>query len=121
MPPLAADFVEAAIGTGLVHIAPGHGADDWDLGQANALRGARDSRGGRRLSARVLLFAGGRSIVRTECPATPTGRSSRRSKAAGGLLARGTLTHSYLPGFLAPESAADLPHHATQWFILMDT
>src|SRR5712691_6573865 len=37
VPLLAADFVEADQGTGLVHIAPGHGADDWELGQANAL------------------------------------------------------------------------------------
>ena len=32
-----ADFVDADTGTGLVHIAPGHGADDWELGQANGL------------------------------------------------------------------------------------
>src|SRR6185437_484169 len=37
VPLLAADFVAADTGTGLVHIAPGHGADDWDLGQANGL------------------------------------------------------------------------------------
>ena len=32
-----ATFVEADQGTGLVHIAPGHGADDFELGQANGL------------------------------------------------------------------------------------
>ena len=37
VPLLAADFVDADTGTGLVHIAPGHGADDWELGQANGL------------------------------------------------------------------------------------
>src|SRR5947208_3468329 len=37
VPLLAADFVAADTGTGLVHIAPGHGADDWELGQANGL------------------------------------------------------------------------------------
>jgi len=32
VPALAADFPTTTEGTGFVHIAPGHGADDWDLG-----------------------------------------------------------------------------------------
>jgi len=36
-PMLAADFVTADDGTGLVHIAPGHGADDFELGHAHGL------------------------------------------------------------------------------------
>ena len=32
-----ADFVTADTGTGFVHIAPGHGADDYNLGRANGL------------------------------------------------------------------------------------
>src|SRR5947209_15154505 len=34
---LAADFVTMDTGTGLVHIAPGHGEDDYWLGRANGL------------------------------------------------------------------------------------
>src|SRR6266480_1572168 len=34
---LAADFVTPDTGTGLVHIAPGHGADDYNLGKDNNL------------------------------------------------------------------------------------
>jgi isoleucyl-tRNA synthetase len=34
---LAADFVTGDTGSGLVHIAPGHGADDYTLGSANGL------------------------------------------------------------------------------------
>ncbi len=34
---LAADFVTMDSGTGAVHIAPGHGADDFNLGRANKL------------------------------------------------------------------------------------
>jgi isoleucyl-tRNA synthetase len=33
----AADFVTADTGTGFVHIAPGHGQDDYNLGRANGL------------------------------------------------------------------------------------
>ncbi len=36
-PLLAADFVTLETGTGLVHIAPGHGADDYKLGQEHGL------------------------------------------------------------------------------------
>ena len=36
-PVLAADFVTMDSGTGLVHIAPGHGADDYILGRAHKL------------------------------------------------------------------------------------
>jgi isoleucyl-tRNA synthetase len=34
---LAADFVTSDTGTGFVHIAPGHGLDDYNLGRANGL------------------------------------------------------------------------------------
>ena len=34
----SADFVTADAGTGLVHIAPGHGHDDYQLGQQNGLQ-----------------------------------------------------------------------------------
>jgi isoleucyl-tRNA synthetase len=34
----AADFVTADTGTGFVHIAPGHGLDDYNLGRANGLQ-----------------------------------------------------------------------------------
>ena len=37
VPLLAGDFVDADQGTGLVHIAPGHGADDFELGQAHGM------------------------------------------------------------------------------------
>jgi isoleucyl-tRNA synthetase len=33
----AADFVTSDTGTGFVHIAPGHGVDDYNLGRANGL------------------------------------------------------------------------------------
>ena len=34
---LAADFVDTEQGTGLVHIAPSHGADDFELGARHGL------------------------------------------------------------------------------------
>ncbi len=37
VPLLAADFVSAEEGTGLVHVAPSHGADDFELGARHGL------------------------------------------------------------------------------------
>src|SRR6266446_4811877 len=95
VPLLAAGFVEADQGTGLVHIAPGHGADDFELGQANGLPVPDTVSGDGLYLPNVPLFAG-RAIYR------PDGKPGDANEAvigaidaAGGLLARGTLVHSY--------------------------
>ena len=118
VPLLAADFVAADTGTGLVHIAPGHGADDWELGQANSLP-VPDTVGpdGVYLPG-VPLFAG-RAVYR------PDGKPGDADKVvieavekAGGLLARGTLLHSYPHSW---RSKAPLIFRNTpQWFISME-
>src|SRR5437773_2542836 len=118
VPLLAADFVAADTGTGLVHIAPGHGADDWELGQANGLP-VPDTVGpdGVYLPG-VPLFAG-HAVYR------PDGKPGDADKAvteavekAGGLLARGTLVHSYPHSW---RSKAPLIFRNTpQWFISME-
>ncbi len=117
VPLLAAGFVESDQGSGLVHIAPGHGADDFDLGQANDLP-VPDTVGpdGVYLPG-VPLFAG-RSVYR------PNGRHGDANEvviaaidAAGGLLARGSLVHSYPHSW---RSKAPLIFRNTpQWFISM--
>jgi isoleucyl-tRNA synthetase len=118
VPLLAADFVAADTGTGLVHIAPGHGADDWELGQANGLP-VPDTVGPDGVYLpNVPLFAG-RAVYR------PDGKPGDADKvvieavdAAGGLLARGTLVHSYPHSW---RSKAPLIFRNTpQWFISME-
>jgi isoleucyl-tRNA synthetase len=117
VPLLAADFVMADQGTGLVHIAPGHGADDWDLGQANGLP-VPDTVGpdGVYLSS-VPLFAG-RAVYRPDGkPGDADPAVIAAIEAAGGLLARGTLVHSYPHSW---RSKAPLIFRNTpQWFISM--
>ena len=117
VPLLAADFVAADTGTGLVHIAPGHGADDWELGQANGLP-VPDTVGPDGVYLpHVPLFAG-HAVYR------PDGKPGDADKAviaaveaAGGLLARGTLVHSYPHSW---RSKAPLIFRNTpQWFISM--
>ncbi|MGD9616902.1 MAG: isoleucine--tRNA ligase [Alphaproteobacteria bacterium] len=114
---LAADFVAADTGTGLVHIAPGHGADDWELGQANGLP-VPDTVGPDGVYLpHVPLFAG-HAVYR------PDGKPGDADKVViaavegvGGLLARGTLVHSYPHSW---RSKAPLIFRNTpQWFISM--
>ncbi|HEY3909079.1 MAG TPA: isoleucine--tRNA ligase [Stellaceae bacterium] len=117
VPLLAGGFVEADQGTGLVHIAPNAGTDDWELGQAHGLP-VIDTVGpdGVYLPG-VPLFAG-RTVYR------PDGRPGDANEAviaavdaAGCLLARGTLVHSYPHSW---RSKAPLIFRNTpQWFIGM--
>jgi isoleucyl-tRNA synthetase len=118
VPLLAADFVAADQGTGLVHIAPGHGADDWELGQANGLP-VPDTVGPDGVYlAGVPLFAG-RAVYRPDGKPGDADRAVMDAvEAAGGLLARGTLVHSYPHSW---RSKAPLIFRNTpQWFISME-
>jgi isoleucyl-tRNA synthetase len=118
VPLLAADFVAADTGTGLVHIAPGHGADDWELGQANGLA-VPDTVGPDGVYLpNVPLFAG-RAVYRSDGkPGDADNAVIAAVDAAGGLLARGTLVHSYPHSW---RSKAPLIFRNTpQWFISME-
>ncbi|MBV9824253.1 MAG: isoleucine--tRNA ligase, partial [Alphaproteobacteria bacterium] len=117
VPLYAADFVSADTGTGLVHIAPGHGADDWELGQANGVP-VPDTVGPDGVYLpNVPLFAG-RSVYRPDGKLGDADAAVIAAvEAAGGLLARGTLTHSYPHSW---RSKAPLIFRNTpQWFISM--
>ncbi|HVC55381.1 MAG TPA: isoleucine--tRNA ligase [Stellaceae bacterium] len=117
VPLLAADFVVADQGTGLVHIAPGHGADDWELGQANGLA-VPDTVGPDGVYlAQVPLFAG-HAVYRPDGkPGDADSVVIAAVEAAGGLLARGSLVHSYPHSW---RSKAPLIFRNTpQWFISM--
>jgi isoleucyl-tRNA synthetase len=117
VPLLAADFVAADTGTGLVHIAPGHGADDWELGQANGLP-VPDTVGPDGVYlAHVPLFAGHAVYHSDGKPGDADRVVIAAVEAAGGLLARGTLVHSYPHSW---RSKAPLIFRNTpQWFISM--
>jgi isoleucyl-tRNA synthetase len=119
VPLLGADFVESDQGTGLVHIAPGHGADDFELGQANGLP-VPDTVGPDGVYLpQVPLFAG-RSVYRADGkPGDANEAVLAAIDAAGALIARGTLVHSYPHSW---RSKAPLIFRNTpQWFISMET
>jgi len=115
VPLLAAGFVEADQGTGLVHIAPGHGTDDFELSKANGLPLLDTVSADGLYLPNVPLFAG-RSIYRADGKAGDANEAVIAAiDSAGGLLARGTLVHSYPHSW---RSKAPLIFRNTpQWFI----
>ncbi len=111
VPVFAADFVTTDQGTGFVHIAPGHGEDDFALGRAHGLEVPDTVGPDGTFNAWVPGFAGLHVYKATDavCAALDD---------AGGLLARGTLVHSYPHSW---RSRAPLIFRATpQWFIRLD-
>ncbi len=110
-PILLGPFVTTEQGSGLVHMAPAHGEEDFALCRAHGIP-VPESVGedGRYLPA-VPLFAG----LHVFKAAGPVGAAM---EAAGGLIGRGKLVHSYPHSW---RSKAPLIYRATpQWFIRMD-
>ena len=111
VPVLAAEFVTTEQGTGFVHIAPSHGEEDFQLGRAHGLPVPETVGDDGTFNAWVPGFAG----LHVYKAADPICAALAQ---AGGLLARGTLRHSYPHSW---RSKAPLIYRATpQWFIRMD-
>jgi isoleucyl-tRNA synthetase len=110
-PLLLADFVTTDAGTGFVHIAPGHGEDDFILGRANNLDVPETVGDDGTFNPWVPLFAG-HHVYKAGDPVCAA------LTEAGALLARGKIVHSYPHSW---RSRAPLIFRATpQWFIRMD-
>ena len=118
VPMFAGDFVTTEQGTGVVHIAPGHGADDWELGRANGIEVPQTVSEDGSFYPQVPLFAGKRVL-------RPDGKKGDADpaviaalKEAGALLAQGKLTHSYPHSWRS--KAPLIFRNTAQWFISMD-
>ncbi len=117
VPVLAADFVTLDQGTGFVHIAPGHGSDDFVLGQARGLEVPQTVDGAGTFMAHVPLFAGTRVYDDDGKPGDANPAVVERLREAGALLAQAKLRHSYPHSW---RSKAPLIFRNTpQWFISM--
>ncbi len=111
VPVLLGDFVTTEQGSGLVHQAPAHGEEDFALCRAHGIAVPETVAEDGRYADTVPLFAG----IHVFKAASPVGAAL---EAAGGLLARGKLVHSYPHSW---RSKAPLIYRATpQWFIRMD-
>jgi isoleucyl-tRNA synthetase len=111
VPLLPGDFVTTDAGTGFVHIAPGHGEDDFLLGRAHGIEVPETVADDGTYFPWVPLFAG----VHVFKAAAPVCAALTE---AGMLAKQGKITHSYPHSW---RSKAPLIFRATpQWFIRMD-
>lgn len=119
VPLFAADFVTIDQGTGFVHIAPGHGTDDWHLGRAHGLEIPQTVDADGSFFEHVPLFAGTRVLTAEGKDGDANGAVIRALIEAGKLVHKGSLRHSYPHSW---RSKAPLIFRNTpQWFISMQT
>ncbi|GAB5387484.1 MAG: isoleucine--tRNA ligase [Alphaproteobacteria bacterium] len=117
VPLLEGDFVTTEAGTGFVHIAPGHGADDFYLGQANGIEVPQTVGEDGSYYDHVPLF-GGEFVYTDEGKEGSANVSNIKALfGAGALLHKGSVRHSYPHSW---RSKAPLIFRTTpQWFISM--
>ena len=112
IPMLEARFVTTEQGTGIVHCAPSHGPDDFNLCLNNGIKAIETVDGDGRYTKNVLLFEGIHIFK-----ANPI--VIEKLKEQKKLLKNGELVHSYPHSW---RSKAPLVHRATpQWFISMES
>ena len=112
VPLLPAKFVNLEQGTGFVHIAPGHGEDDFLLGREYGLDIPETVSGDGKILDHIALFSG--MHVLRDNP-----KIAEIMTEKGALLGRGELVHSYPHSW---RSKAPLIFRNTpQWFISMST
>ena len=117
-PMLPGDFVTTDAGTGLVHMAPDHGEDDFLLCKANGIDPVFAVEGDGKYRADWAWLGRQGSVINPKFNA-PDGPICADLHAAGGLLAASAdFKHSYPHSW---RSKAKLIFRATpQWFIAMD-
>jgi isoleucyl-tRNA synthetase len=117
-PFLPGDFVTTEQGTGLVHMAPDHGEDDFDLCKANGIEPVFAVEGDGKYRADWAWLGGQGSVINAKFNA-PDGPICEALRESGALLAASAdYKHSYPHSW---RSKAKLIFRATpQWFIPMD-
>jgi isoleucyl-tRNA synthetase len=115
VPLLPANYVTEDAGTGFVHTAPGHGEDDFTLGQRHGLEVPRTLDDEGRFYPSVALFAGKIVYNQKGKPGDANPTAIHYLKQAGKLLAHGRQEHSYPHSW---RSRSPLIFRTTpQWFI----
>ena len=117
-PMLAGDFVTTDSGTGLVHMSPDHGEDDFDLCKANGIDPVFAVEGDGKYRADWLWLGGEGSVINPKFNAPDGPICSALSEAGGLLAASADYKHSYPHSW---RSKAKVIYRCTpQWFVPMD-
>ena len=112
IPMLEANFVTTEQGTGIVHCAPSHGPDDFNLCINNGIKAIETVDGDGKYTESIPLFKGIHIFKANNLVI-------EKLKNEKNLLANGELVHSYPHSW---RSKAPLVHRATpQWFISMES
>lgn len=123
VPLLAGDHVTEDAGTGFVHTAPGHGADDYAVWLANGHRDIPETVDPDGAYYPAVPLFGGLKVLETEGKKTgkfgpANGAVIAKLIEAGTLLARGRVEHSYPHSWRS--KAPVIFRNTAQWFIRMD-
>ena len=119
---LKGDFVTLDAGTGIVHIAPGHGADDWELGMKNGVAVPDTVNGDGTYTAQVPMFEGLPVLIfddqkkKTRFPANKA--VADKLAELGMLVSSGRIEHSYPHSWRS--KAPVIFRNTPQWFISME-
>jgi isoleucyl-tRNA synthetase len=117
-PLLAGDFVTTDQGTGLVHMAPDHGEDDFYLCKANGIDPVFAVEPDGRYRGDWPLVGGNPLSVIKPALNAPDGPICTALREVGALLSAGEFPHSYPHSW---RSKAKLIYRCTpQWFVAMD-
>jgi isoleucyl-tRNA synthetase len=112
------DFVTTEAGTGFVHIAPGHGEDDFNLGKKHGIKFDETVGDDGRYLPNVKGFAGLYVYKPDGKTGEANGQVIKALIEAGALLAKQNIKHPYPHSW---RSKAPLIFRTTpQWFIAMD-
>jgi isoleucyl-tRNA synthetase len=113
----AGDFVDTEQGSGFVHIAPGHGEDDFDLGSRHGIEVPDTVGDDGAFLPHVPLFAGKRVVLGSGKDGEANAAVIEALKGRGALVALGKLVHSYPHSWRS--KAPVIFRNTPQWFISM--
>ena len=114
----SADYVTLDQGTGLVHIAPGHGPDDYELGIKNNIDVPETVDGDGKYFDHVPIFAGKKIFNEDGSDAEANVAVIIELKNNKALVGKGSLRHSYPHSWRS--KAPVIFRNTPQWFIGME-
>ena len=114
----SADYVTLEQGTGLVHIAPGHGPDDYELGVKNNIEVPETVDGDGKYFDHIPLFAGKKIFNEDGSDAEANVAVIIELKNNKALVGKGSLRHSYPHSWRS--KAPVIFRNTPQWFISME-